>query len=79
VAAAVAEAGLVSDEDLIRAEDVAVLASRRWAGDPRADGGADQVADVGHVGQNTSGQNTSADRIRRRTDDRGGLLATIRA
>jgi len=31
---AAAEAGDVSDEDLIRAEDVAVGATGRWVGDP---------------------------------------------
>ena len=33
-AAAVAEAGGVADEDLVRAARVAVGASRRWVGDP---------------------------------------------
>ena len=34
VPTAVPEASLVTDEDLVRAERVAVGASRRWVGDP---------------------------------------------
>jgi hypothetical protein len=41
---AVSEAGDVSDEDLIRAEGVAVRASRRWSGDPLPVRGLSQIA-----------------------------------
>ena len=34
VSAAVAEARDMTDEDLVRAQDVTVWASRRWVGDP---------------------------------------------
>ena len=44
-AAAVAEAGDVSDEDLIRAERVPVRAPRRWLGYPLPAAVLDEVAD----------------------------------
>ena len=44
-AAAVAEAGLMTDEELVRAERVAVGASRRWVGDPLPGRGLNEVAE----------------------------------
>jgi hypothetical protein len=45
VSAAVAAAGDMPDEDLIRPEDVPVGASRRWVGDPLPGRGLHQLAE----------------------------------
>jgi hypothetical protein len=48
VAAAVTEAGDVTDEDLIRPQDMTVSAARRWFGDPLP---GRWSAALGHVGR----------------------------